>query len=151
MIKHHLRHGCKLLASATLLTLGTVAIAAPTHAQEGEPINANQAIDAAFFRNSRGFYESQSTFRRVREIFGTGLNITRRGNYPEIGVERDAALTNRVYTQLMQDQVANDPTLRVPDLPNPFNTSLLTAPGSLSSTGSQVVGTEFVYERLPLR
>jgi hypothetical protein len=36
-----------------------------------------------------------------------------------------------------------DPTLRVPDLANPYNSSLLTMP----SSQVPLVGTEFIFER----
>ncbi|NJM57226.1 MAG: hypothetical protein HC857_07030 [Synechococcales cyanobacterium RU_4_20] len=142
-------------AAFKLLTVGLAVVAASAlaprfvAAQEiPETTAVRDALTGAFFDDSRDFYGNQTAVRRMRESFGTGRNIFRRGNYAEINVERDAKRVNAVYNRLMQEQVASDPTLRVIDLPNPFETSLLVEPSLYTN---QATGTEFVFERSPIR
>ena len=137
------------------LTLGLAVVASstwlPSHAiaQEiPETTSARDALTDAFFDDSRDFYQNQTAVRRIREIFGTGRSIFRRGNYPEINIERDGERVSAVYQQLMQEQAASDPTLRVIDLPNPYETSLLVEPALFTNQGA---GTEFVFETAPVR
>jgi hypothetical protein len=146
-----MKQGFKVVLSAIALssTLLPGLLASQAIARETQPVSVPAATDEAFFKNSRGFYDSQTTYRRVRELFGTGPQIFRRGTYGEISVERDAQLSNELYQRLMKAQSESDPTLRVPDLPNPFSSSLLTAP--TAQAGSRFIGSDLVYERLPLR
>lgn len=132
--------------------LGTLVIAASSvtgisaQAQRiPDPNSWSAALDNAF-NDSGNIYDSQTTVGNLRTMFGTGAGIFRRGNYPEIAIERDSRRIERLYRQLLQDQVASDPELRVIDLPNPFRGSLLTEPSVFSRQAS---GTEFVYERSP--
>ncbi len=146
-----MKQGFKVALSAIAITgaLLPSLLASQATAREIEPVSVPAATDEAFFKNSRGFYDSQTTFRRVRELFGVGPQIFRRGNYGEISVERDARLSNELYQRLLRAQSESDPTIRVPDLPNPFASSLLTAP--TAQAGSRMIGSDLVYERLPLR
>lgn len=134
------------------LLFGAIAIAAcgvtglPAQAQQMPDSDSwGAALDAAF-NDSGNIYDSQTTVGNLRTLFGTGSSIFRRGNYPEIAIERDSRLVERQYREMLQDQVASDPELRVIDLPNPFESSLLIEPSIFSRQAS---GTEFVYERSP--
>ncbi|MEC4803605.1 MAG: hypothetical protein SAJ12_08195 [Jaaginema sp. PMC 1079.18] len=71
-------------------------------------------------------------------------------SYPEIGIARDAKNINELYRNLMWEQVASGPILRTPDLPNPFNESLLTTPAYLGVSPA-LPGSEFIFEVEPLR
>jgi hypothetical protein len=106
----------------------------------------------AFFHDSNWYYTNIMIDRQFDFFFGNESFPS--GNYPENETAWDAELINSIYTDMMQQQNESDPIIRVPDLPNPFNTSL---------RGNQVrsyrragvpytpmsAGTEFVYERLP--
>ncbi len=127
------------------LTIAAGATLAPSVASAQEIPNTTAPRDAltdAFFNDSRDFYGNQTAVRRIRESFGTGRNIFRRGNYAEINVERDGKRFNAVVNRIKQEQFASDPTIRVIDLPNPFETSLLVEPSLYSNQGT---GTEFVF------
>jgi hypothetical protein len=134
------------------LLLGTLALAASSFSPA--PVGAQQLPDTASwgatlddaFNKSGNVYDSQTTVGNLRTMFGTGAGIFRRGNYPEISIERDSEVIEQVYRNMLQDQVASDPEIRVVDLPNPFETSLLVEPSIYSR---QANGTEFVYERSP--
>ncbi len=139
----------RFLILGLAVAAGSSLAPAQAFAQEiPETTAVRDAINNAFFNDSRDFYGNQTAVRRMRETFGTGRNIFRRGNYAEINVERDAKRANAVYNRLMQEQVASDPTMRVVDLPNPFETSLLVEPSLYTN---QATGTEFVFERSPIR
>jgi hypothetical protein len=63
--------------------------------------------------------------------------------FPDRELEWDANATATAFQELMLLQNTADPTLRVPDLANPYNSSLLTMP----SSQVPLVGTEFIFER----
>jgi hypothetical protein len=99
------------------------------------------------FRTSPDGFEAFTLKEQWRVMFGTGENKPiGRGQYPEIAIERDLAYVNAFWQDMMVQQTMGDPTIRVPDVVNPFNTSLMLMPSS--QFNSRVLGSEFVYERL---
>jgi hypothetical protein len=60
---------------------------------------------------------------------------------------QDTRTVELVYRDALSQQGESDPTIRVPDLANPFNTSLMLLPST--QTGGRVVGTEFIFENRP--
>jgi hypothetical protein len=135
----------KLLLGTLVLAASSLSLA-PVGAQQLPDTDSWGATLDNAFNDSGNVYDSQTTVGNLRTMFGTGSGIFRRGNYPEIAIERDSAVIEQVYRNMLQDQVASDPELRVVDLPNPFETSLLVEPSIFSRQAS---GTEFVYERSP--
>jgi hypothetical protein len=147
------------LSNLTLMisaaSLGVIALgthwADPVRAQEGMDNspkvvrltgNTADALEQAYFQHAKNGFDSMSLLRQWLTISGgTGFP---RGSYPEISIERDTRAIHAVYQDIMMQQAMNDPTVRVPDLPNPYSTSLMTLP-SLQS--GRVMGTEFVYDR----
>ena len=104
-----------------------------------------EALEAGFFQHGKNGLESMSLLEQWHFIVGTP--DFPRGNYGEIAIERDNRNVNAVYQDAMEQQALSDPFVRVPDLPNPYSTSLMTLP-SLQS--GRVLGTELVYDRLPI-
>ena len=99
-------------------------------------------FNRAYFNNDRDFYNNQSYQREINLIFGPGSLL--RNSFPENEIARDAELVNAVYHDALYQQVSSDPYIRTPDLPNPYNSSLITSP---RLNGSQLrVGTEFRFE-----
>jgi hypothetical protein len=80
-------------------------------------------------------------------MFGPGSVF--KNSFPENEIARDAELINTVYRDALYQQTNNDPYIRTPDLPNPYNTSLLMSP-HLNINKLQT-GTEFRFETVPLR
>lgn len=105
-----------------------------------------EAFDRAFFNDSGIFYKNRSFPRQLDVILGTGL--PGRAAFPELEIERDAKLVNLLYRDALEQQVSSDPVLRTPDLPTPYNSSLLFESGATRFDGS-VEGTEFFIPRLP--
>ncbi|HYW19172.1 MAG TPA: hypothetical protein VE956_07600 [Nodularia sp. (in: cyanobacteria)] len=102
----------------------------------------NDAFERAFFRHDRNFYENSSPKRQLDSFLGSGSVL--RNSFPENEIARDAELVNTLYRDVLQQQVGNDPYLRTPDLPNPYDTSLLMSPRL--NTQKLRVGTEFRFE-----
>jgi hypothetical protein len=92
---------------------------------------------------SGGAFDRNRLYSPVQSWFGLP-------SYPEIGIARDAKNIHELYETLMRQQVASGPILRTPDLPNPFNESLLTSPTYLGVTPA-LPGSEFIFEVEPLR
>ncbi|MBC7822915.1 MAG: hypothetical protein H7126_03375 [Candidatus Parcubacteria bacterium] len=93
------------------------------------------AVNRAFFGSSEGF---QDLKRPIEALIG----IPR---FPENGIARDGDRLDRIYRDLLIQQAANDPLIRTVDLPNPYNTSILTLPSA--SVSNRLVGSELVFER----
>lgn len=101
-------------AATMLLTLAPGAIA-----QEVETIP--QAFDRILSSASGDFFDN-------RTVVGQTANLLGIGGFPEQRMERDAQAGSVAYRDLMILQNTLDPTLRVPDLTNPYSTTLLLTP-----------------------
>jgi hypothetical protein len=106
----------------------------------------NEVFEKAFYENYPDFYNNDGLFREIDWIFGSGSLF--KNSFPENEIERDAKLVNILYQDMLSKQTTSDPYIRTPDLPNPYNTSLLASP-RLRATQLQV-GTEFRFDNLPL-
>ncbi|AHJ28882.1 hypothetical protein PN465_03560 [Nodularia spumigena CS-584] len=104
----------------------------------------NDTFERAFFQNDRNFYENSTPKRQLESLMGSGSVF--RNSFPENEIARDAELLNTLYRDVMKQQVSNDPYLRTPDLPNPYDTSLLMSP-RLNAEKLRV-GTEFRFESM---
>ncbi len=107
----------------------------------------SDVFERAFFSHDRNFYENGSLKRQLDSLLGSGSGFG--GSFPENEIARDAELVNTLYHDVLTQQVGNDPYLRTPDLPNPYDTSLIMSP-RLNSNKLKV-GTEFRFETLPPR
>ncbi|MEH1798039.1 hypothetical protein [Nostoc sp.] len=134
-----------------LLVLFAVGIAFPSvaSAQTATPNyeTTNDVFERAYFRHDRNFYENGSLKRQLDSFLGSGSAFG--GSFPENEIARDAELVNTLYHDVLTQQVGNDPYIRTPDLPNPYDTSLIMSP-RLNSNKLKV-GTEFRFETLPSR
>jgi hypothetical protein len=133
-----------LLALFTSINFSSVAIAqtaTPGYETPGD------VFERAFFKNDANFYGNQTFKRQLDWMFGPGSVF--KNSFPENEIARDAELINTVYRDALYQQTNNDPYIRTPDLPNPYNTSLLMSP-HLNINKLQT-GTEFRFETVPLR
>lgn len=125
---------------------GTVAVAvvlaaAPAAlAQDAQTVS--EAFNELFSTSSRDFYTERNIFNQTAILIGVG-------GFPEQRINRDSQAINAAYQNLLQLQTTLDPTIRVPDLANPYVGSLLLTP-SYQTTGGGV-GSEFLFETLPAR
>ncbi len=121
------------------LSLMAVATAMPTVAKaqyvEAEaPQTIPEAMEAAISQSSGTFFENRSFSRQAANIFGFGFR--------DRELMWDGATLAREFEAQMRLQNTVDPTIRVPDLANPYSASLLTLPSSQEPT----LGTEFIFE-----
>jgi len=124
------------LAGATLSLLAVAAVSASeARAQSVEaPQTIPDAMEEILSDQSGNFYTNRSFGRQLGNIFGFGFR--------DREVLADSANLSREFDALMRYQNTSDPTIRVPDLANPYTASLLTLPSSQVPT----VGTEFIFE-----
>lgn len=104
----------------------------------GEPnrlITLPEAFNIVFFRESGDFYQNRTIQRQISFIIGPGL--PGRAGFPDLELERDALRINRLYRSALEQQNTSGPVLRTPDLPNPFNSSLLQQPASRRFAGQR--------------
>ncbi|MGI8502124.1 MAG: hypothetical protein ACR2LR_13455 [Hassallia sp.] len=142
--------GIKFKAISGLLVLLAASISVPAFADDKGTTNyetPNEVFDRAFFKNDRNFYGNNTIRRQIDWLVGSGSLL--RNSFPESEIARDAELVNVVYRDILNQQVGNDPYIRTPDLPNPYNTSLMMSP-RLNSNKLKT-GTEFRFDTVPPR
>jgi len=142
--------GIKFKALGSLLMLLAASISIPAFADDKGTTNyetPNEVFDRAFFKNDRNFYGNNTFRRQIDWLVGSGSLF--RNSFPESEIARDAELVNVVYRDVLNQQVGNDPYIRTPDLPNPYNTSLMMSP-RLNSNKLKT-GTEFRFDTVPPR
>ncbi|MFN6513691.1 MAG: hypothetical protein RMY29_004195 [Nostoc sp. CreGUA01] len=143
--------GIKLKTFGGLLMLLATGIAFPSvvAAQTETPKSetTSDVFEQAFFRHDRNFYENGGLKRQLDSFLGTGSGFG--GSFPENEIARDAQLINTLYHDVLTQQASNDPYIRTPDLPNPYDTSLMMSPRL--NANKLRVGTEFRFETLPPR
>lgn len=105
------------------------------------------SIDQAFFNSNPNFYGNRTLQRQVDFLFGPGRKFGT--TFPENEIARDGELVNIMYRDILEQQSQNDPYLRTPDLPNPYNSSLLNSPKY--NADQLKVGTEYRFDSLTSR
>lgn len=98
------------------------AIAQTTTSTNGTGEYIPDAINRAFFFDSGDIYRNASARRQTQFLLGIGTPA--RNAFPENEIRRDAERIERLYRDLLEQQISSDPLIRTPDLTNPFNTSL---------------------------
>jgi hypothetical protein len=136
--------GSLLMLLATGIAFPSV-VSAQTETPKTE--TTSDVFERAYFRHDRNFYENSSLKRQLDSFLGSGSGFG--GSFPENEIARDAQLLNTLYHDVLTQQVGNDPYIRTPDLPNPYDTSLMMSPRFNSN--KLKVGTEFRFETLPSR
>jgi hypothetical protein len=112
-----------LMAIATPIVLigsATIANAQPAVQPSAEAVRTlPQAVEDAYFRNSENFYRNRQVPNNLTWFLGP---------FPENEIAADGRAVNRLYEDALAQQVSNDPLIRTPDLENPYQSSVLTAP-----------------------
>ena len=137
--------GFRGMAIGSLLGIsGAMAIAATLAPAAGaqEPETVLDAVEGVINHRSGDYYRNRSLFRSISFISGLG-------GFPEQRLNGDAAAFSEAYEELFMLQTQNTATMRVPDLPNPYTTSVQLLPAS--QFNSRVVGSELNFEPLPRR
>lgn len=122
-------------SSITLALVALTSVAAPrAMGQETRPLTLPAAMDDLISTYSQDYFSNRTMGRQAARMFGFG--------FPERELEWDAHGLSVALRDAMYQQNSMDRTLRVPDLSNPYTTSLLTMTGG----GSPSVGTQFIFE-----
>lgn len=129
--------GMLTLAGAIALSATLVPAAS---AQEADTVL--DAVEDITTRRSGDYYRNRRATSELNFILGLG-------GYADQRLNRDAAALSQAYDELFILQTQNTPTVRVPDLPNPYTTSVQLLPAS--QFNSRVVGSELNFEPLPRR
>ena len=146
-----LRMLLNVLVVTAASTILVSSVMAQTDPSDSEPIRLEtipDTVNEAFFNDSGDFYLNRSLLRQANYMLGFG-SVGSAG-FPDLEIERDADLLNRIYNDVLDQQVSSDPVIRTPDLPNPFNTSVLRSPAG-RSLGNRIEGSEFIFETVPPR
>lgn len=136
------------LVLAAASSLGASRAMAQTEIEyvEFEPVRLEtipEAFNRTFFDQSGTFYYNRSLWRQANYILGvTG--------FPDVELENDADSLNKLYHEVLEQQVSSDPIIRTPDLPNPFNNSIRSTTQPRRAI-NRLEGTEFIFETVPLR
>jgi hypothetical protein len=147
--------GIKFRPISGLLVLLATSVALPAVANANETQTPNfptspttvDVFERSYFRNDRNFYENLTPNRQLDSLFGIGKDTS--DSFPENEIAKDAELVNTLYRDVLAQQSTNDPYLRVLDLPNPYDSSLLMSPRY--NRNKLKVGTEFRFETIPSR
>lgn len=127
--------------SATAAVLASAAIATVAQAQDTPPTSNSAyiptAVNEIFFGNTGSFNINRSMGGELNTLFGVG-------GFPENNITQDAYDLFEAYNYLMFHQNQTDPTIRVPDLTNPYQTSVQFLP--TGSAAGMVSGSEFIFE-----
>lgn len=140
----------KLTALSGLIMVIT-AILHPLAVQGETPtpnyVTTNDLFDKAYFRYDKTFYENNTFDRQVTGFIGSGKGFAR--TFTDNEIINDGELLNIVYRDVLVQQSMNDPYLRTPDLPNPYDSSLLMSPRY--NANKLRLGTEYRFDNLSPR
>lgn len=140
----------KGLVLGTAVAIATLSAAASRAQAQTATLNEPSVLDTMHEISTREggtYFEDRSSFRQTAHFFGLG--VPGRSAFPELELDRDSEAILEAYNELLLLQSQNTATIRVPDLPNPYSTSLQSLPGA--QVRGRVVGTELNFEPLPRR
>ncbi|MFM2061980.1 MAG: hypothetical protein RLZZ507_1650 [Cyanobacteriota bacterium] len=130
-----------------LLATTTFPVVAVAQTETAGYESTNNVFDRAYFRYDRTYYENSSLKRQIDAFFGPGATFGT--TFPDNEIAKDGELVNTLYHDVLFQQAQNDPYLRTPDLPNPYNSSLLMSPQH--NANKLKVGTEYRFESFTSR
>lgn len=134
-------------AAAITTALALVSSASAQEAPRSHSSSVPEAVLEIYHGNRSTYFDNRTAWRQASHILGFGGFDS--AGFPERETEWDAEAINRAHIYLMAVQNTSDPTIRVPDLYNPYNTSIQLLP--VSQFGNRISGSEFVYERFPMQ
>ncbi len=98
------------------------------------------AFEKTFFSNDRNFYDNRNPVREVKTLIGP---------FNDNEIASDGKAINSLYRKLLNQQITSDPFIRTPDLPSPYDSSLLSLPSG--TLGGSTRSGEFFSEQVPVR
>ena len=121
----------KWIASASIATASVVLVGNNAIAQEARqridtdifPLvtsDVAEQMEEVFYTNDQPYYTNRGIPRQISTFFGIGLLDNE--------INDDARLIHEFAEQLWEEQARSGPLVRTPDLPNPYQSSLLLEP-----------------------
>ncbi|MGD1717789.1 hypothetical protein [Dapis sp. BLCC M172] len=114
--------------SGTILFSAIATLTSVQMAQAGHPEDPAgtyqpfaEGFNRATQRRSGNFFEKRDLLHQMGRFFGIP-------KYPEQAIENDNRRVNQLYIDEQRRQFSSTPVIRTPDLINPYNQSVLTAP-----------------------
>lgn len=117
-------HGAAIAQS----TSSTQPHAAPTLADK---------FEQTYFSNDPNFFRNRSIGRQLNWLFGIN-------GFSENEINRDAAQLHKLFESSLKQQTTSDPVIRTRDLPNPYDSSILTSPNIQVQPSSR---SELIFEK----
>ncbi|MGV2826867.1 serine/threonine protein kinase [Myxosarcina sp. GI1(2024)] len=111
----------KILAIASLASLFSLEVRAQTETETTaieKPISLEQAFRAAYFAHAKNAFYESGILGQLNTIFGFN-------RFPETQILLDGKAVDNLYRDALQQQVGVGMPLRTPDLPSPYETSLI--------------------------
>lgn len=98
-------------------------------------------FNRAATRSSGDAFKNQSLIGQLSVFLGLSYPWPGAINgFPESLIADDAKRVNQLYRERMLDQSISSPTIRTPDLANPYNTSILTQPSVVNQFSNDTPG-----------
>ncbi|MEL7035142.1 MAG: hypothetical protein AAFO04_05925 [Cyanobacteria bacterium J06592_8] len=127
----------KFLSGVMVMSAVSAVLVTPAIAQVEVPVPPNTTynpvaddFNKAASNSSGDIFRAQSISGQLQFIFGISFPWASGsiGSYPEQALARDTRGLILLYREAFLKQYSSDPVIRVIDLPNPYNTSILTQP-----------------------
>lgn len=109
-----------------ILSIVTSVGAAKAQEQETEPSRYQPFADEfnrAFRRTSGDYFRNRQLAEQLGDFFGVP-------SFPDQAISQDNKNVHKLYRELMEAQFNSTPIIRTPDLPSPYDSSIMTAPAS---------------------
>jgi len=149
----------KGLVSLLVLATASTVLASAAVAQEQVSVSdristetLNDAFNRTLYTNSGNFFREQGLLNQTNTILGQGSIV--RNSFAENRITRDARLINILYRDALEQQASSTPLVRTPDLPTPYDTSVLLNPSiyvNRLTSDALPQGGELQFETLPPR
>ncbi|MDD1413496.1 hypothetical protein MEN41_02150 [Dolichospermum sp. ST_con] len=117
------------ILSGLLVLLATSSAFPPVAQAETEtppPETISNTFERAYFRHDPNFYENGTLKRQIDSLIGLGRKFGH--TFADNEIAKDGELLNTLYHDALAQQTTKDSYLRTPDLPNPYDSSLLMTP-----------------------
>lgn len=106
-------------ASLLALIVAPMALCERAVGQELEG-SIQDEFEDAFFSHDEIFFNNRSVARQIGFLIGVG--------FPDVEITKDGRAVHEVYETVLQQQANASLPIRTPDLPNPYETSILLSP-----------------------
>lgn len=111
-----------LVGLAIATEFSTTAIAQPKpNIQPKANETLSETFERAFFGSDRDFFANRSFERQLDWMLGTN-------GFTDNEIIRDSQRVHNLYETALERQVSSEPAIRTRDLPNPYESSVLTSP-----------------------